>query len=155
VNIRDRKIKSEYGSELMRARFYAKVVVNGTSGCHHWQGCLQSRGYGQVRIDGVIYYAHRLGWELTRGFIPEGLNVLHKCDNPKCVNPEHLFLGTQKDNIRDMMAKRRHPRTKDQSKYTDEQRRVLKRKHKRRWYERNRAYVAEYNRTYRHRLQKG
>ena len=105
--LRDRKVASVFGSELMRARFAAKVKVNDATGCHEWQGCFQSCGYGQIRLEGKVHYAHHLAWRLRCDDIPRGMRVLHKCDNPKCVNVEHLFLGTQADNMADMKAKKR------------------------------------------------
>jgi len=110
MNIRDRKIKS--AGALLRARFDAKVKIV-ASGCHEWQGCLQSRGYGQIRFDGASHYAHRLAWEMANGKTAGKMYVLHRCDNPKCVNSEHLFIGSQADNLADMRAKgRRNHRRK-------------------------------------------
>ncbi len=74
--------------------------------CVVWQGLI-SNGYGQVYKDGKTRWAHRVAWEITNGSIPKGLNVLHKCDNKPCVNPEHLFLGTQSDNLKDSVRKGR------------------------------------------------
>ena len=95
--------------ERVEKRFWAKV--NKTDGCWLWTGCLsgnrRSAGQPQFRIANKTFYSHRVVWEMTYGDIPAGLNVLHKCDIPFCVNPEHLFLGTQADNIRDMDAKGR------------------------------------------------
>ena len=68
------------------------------------------RGGGYIPIcrDGVIRYLHRVMYEQAAGLIPSGMNVLHKCDLPECINPSHLFLGTQADNVRDMTRKGRH-----------------------------------------------
>lgn len=67
-----------------------------------------SNGYGRFSFKGIRYYAHRVSWILYKGDIPNGLNVLHECDNPICCNPDHLFLGTQSDNALDMVSKNRH-----------------------------------------------
>lgn len=91
-------------------RFWSKV--NRTSGCWLWTAAVNKGGYGkfgQGPKGGRTLPAHRVAWELTHGPIPEGLCVLHKCDNPPCVNPDHLCLGTLSDNSRDMVAKRRNP----------------------------------------------
>lgn len=77
------------------------------NGCHEWLGARNRRGYGNINVDGKSLKAHRVAWELYLGTIPDGLCVLHKCDNPPCINPEHLFLGTRQDNIDDMFSKGR------------------------------------------------
>lgn len=64
-------------------------------------------GYGQVRLGAKMVRAHRLAWTMFNGPIPDGLNVLHACDNPACCNPAHLWLGTQRDNVQDMLRKKR------------------------------------------------
>jgi hypothetical protein len=87
---------------------WARVDKSNASGCWVWTGARKSGGYGHFhhRDHGLIK-AHRASWIVTNGEIPAGLIVCHKCDNPPCVNPSHLFLGTKKDNTRDMMAKGR------------------------------------------------
>lgn len=88
------------------ARFWSKVD-QAEDGCWLWQGTLLRQGYGCIKIAGQMYKAHRLAYQYTHGPIPQGLLICHKCDNPRCVRPDHLFLGTQKDNMADMSAKGR------------------------------------------------
>jgi hypothetical protein len=75
--------------------------------CWNWQSRIDSKGYGHMRFGGREMLAHRLAWLLFRGEDPGARFVLHKCDNPLCVNPDHLFLGDAGDNIRDCGAKGR------------------------------------------------
>ena len=75
--------------------------------CWEWLGCVGDNGYGQGGTKDNRYLAHRFAWQFHYGEIPKGMLVCHHCDNPSCVNPIHLFLGTQKDNIRDMDKKGR------------------------------------------------
>lgn len=86
--------------------FWHKALVG--DGCWEWQASTYGIGYGQFHRDGVMTPAHRMAWQLTHGSIPDGMVVCHRCDNPPCVRPDHLFLGTNKDNSRDMVAKGRH-----------------------------------------------
>lgn len=83
-----------------------------TNGCYNWQLSTSSNGYGKYFSQEQRRYvaAHRRIWELTKGAIPEGLYVCHKCDNKRCINVEHLFIGTPKDNILDMVAKDKQPK---------------------------------------------
>ncbi len=86
--------------------FWAKVSK--TESCWIWTAALVSGGYGGFKTPLGIRRAHRFSWELSNGKIKGGLHVLHKCDNPKCVNPDHLFIGTPQDNANDRNSKGRH-----------------------------------------------
>ena len=80
-------------------------------GCVIWLGLVNNMGYGRLSANGKMQYVHRLALELNYGEkVPAGLNVLHKCDIPTCINPDHLFLGTHADNAADKVVKNRHPR---------------------------------------------
>lgn len=89
-------------------RFWCKVSKG--DGCWEWIACRTLDGYGRIAVNGKVLRAHRVSWELHFGPIPAGLDVLHECDNPPCVNPSHLFLGTDIDNAADKAAKGRAPR---------------------------------------------
>lgn len=78
--------------------------------CLEWSGYRDRKGYGQLRHAGRTRFAHRVAWSAANGPIPDGLCVLHRCDNPSCVRADHLFLGTNADNVRDRDAKGRTPR---------------------------------------------
>lgn len=86
-------------------RFWQNVGVS--ADCWEWQGTKDSKGYGLITDRRKNIGAHRLSWQLCYGPIPDGLYVCHSCDNPSCVRPEHLFLGTNQDNQRDASAKGR------------------------------------------------
>lgn len=95
----------------LRERFYKKAIVR--DGCWGWDGCKDGSGYGRI---GLVtekgkrsIQASRASWMIHNGPIPQGIHVLHRCDNPECANPDHLFLGTNLDNIADMVAKGRAP----------------------------------------------
>lgn len=91
--------------EPLEKRFWRKVEKTGT--CWLWTGAKFENGYGAIWTNPDTQRAHRVSWELNCGKIPLGLIVCHKCDNPPCVRPDHLFLGTLSDNRKDMVQKRR------------------------------------------------
>jgi hypothetical protein len=91
-------------------RFWAKVDKNAPGGCWLWTACRNQLGYGEFSVKNRSMWAHRVAWELVNGPIPNGLEICHNCptgDNPSCVNPEHMFLGTHADNLRDAIKKQR------------------------------------------------
>jgi hypothetical protein len=88
-------------------RFWSKVLTGEDDVCWEWQACYTGIGYGQFGYKGKNILSHRFSYLLNKGPIENGLHVLHKCDNPKCVNPSHLFLGTAQDNMIDMNNKGR------------------------------------------------
>lgn len=96
----------------VEGRFWSKVLKGTDQECWLWNASRIKDGYGKFSVSGVYQQSHRISWQLTNGPIPDGLCVLHRCDNPPCVNPNHLFLGTNLDNVRDMFAKGRNPSRK-------------------------------------------
>ena len=93
---------------------FNKRYIKKPNGCWEWTGCKKSSGYGQLSIAGKgAVAAHRISFEIHNGPIPKGLFVCHKCDNPSCVNPKHLFVGTSYDNVMDCVRKGRHAGSKN------------------------------------------
>lgn len=91
--------------ESDEARFWSKVEMIPESSCWHWTGAKNGKGYGVMH--GRTRLAHRFSYELHNGPIPEGMLICHSCDSPLCVNKDHLFLGSHKDNTQDMVKKGR------------------------------------------------
>jgi hypothetical protein len=97
-------------------RFQAKIIVAGPDECWNWTACTTGAKalgrYGRFCLRNKRYYAHRVAWCVARGFpleyLTDDLAILHECDNPLCCNPAHLTLGTQLDNVRDMIRKSRN-----------------------------------------------
>jgi hypothetical protein len=93
-------------------RFWAKAQDQPGEDCWEWQASKDPKGYGHITINSKTVSAHRLAYATRRGSVPEGIFVLHACDNPGCVNPSHLFLGDGFDNQADKTNKGRHHSTK-------------------------------------------
>jgi predicted XRE-type DNA-binding protein len=94
--------------KTLEERFNENFIKLSDNECWEWKHIYSGEKYGQIKINGKTERAHRVAWELNIGKIPHGIDVLHHCDNPKCVNwIKHLFLGTQKDNMQDMKNKNR------------------------------------------------
>ena len=93
-------------------RFWSKVNIPNLNACWEWQAGKFPKGYGAFYFNGKCQRANRVSWILTKGEIPKGLKVLHSCDNPPCVNPLHLSLGTTADNMKDRDQRGRHKNMK-------------------------------------------
>jgi hypothetical protein len=94
-------------AKFVESRFWKKV--NKTEYCWEWMGSRHPDGYGYIIYNGFLARAHRVSWEIHFGTIPEGMIICHTCDNRGCVNPTHLFIGNQSDNVKDMINKGRSP----------------------------------------------
>jgi len=99
--------------------------INKTDGCWYWTGRERTKGYGGFTISNKECLAHRVSYEHFVGPIATGLFVCHRCDTPGCVNPAHLFLGTNSDNINDMYAKGRYPLQRLRDMPRDEKKRFV------------------------------
>lgn len=141
INICERcgKAYRTYPSKQGRSRFCSRVCQNGgplpvrfwarvrrSADCWEWQGAIDHKwGYGQISVAGKMQLAHRIAYKLAYGSLPDDLLVCHKCDNPRCVRPDHLFLGTSTDNAHDKVRKGRqadhHGEKNPHAKLTSEQ----------------------------------
>lgn len=88
-------------ADHLKNRLFNGISVNNSTGCWEWNKTKNNHGYGQLTVNKKTAFAHRLSYELFNGEIPNGSQVLHKCDNPSCINPAHLSIGTASDNMRD------------------------------------------------------
>ncbi len=96
-------------TQLLRERFMEKVRIGKKPNeCWEWLASVRNSGYGRIKIGDLTRSAHRVSYELHVGKIPNGICVCHHCDNKLCVRPNHLFLGTHRDNARDMVQKGKH-----------------------------------------------
>jgi hypothetical protein len=106
-------------------------VEEAENGCWNYTGARLEQGYGMIKYNGSMVRAHRLSYELHKGSIPENRIVMHTCDNPSCINPEHLKIGTYQDNTQDMIAKGRRVRgaqTNNKRFFTDDEVRRVRQK---------------------------
>lgn len=101
------RFRSKYAPMITPQEYIERSVVKDDAGCWIWQRSKQKRGYGTMQFKGKTMQAHRFSYQTLVGQIPEGMLVLHRCDVPLCINPEHLFLGTDEDNLNDCYAKGR------------------------------------------------
>lgn len=107
-----RKLYVKKGEDPSSPEHWARRLANGLNSaepgeCWEWQRTHNGQGYGAMRVAGKMVYAHRLAFELAGNVIPNGMHVLHKCDNPRCIHPEHLEIGTASKNMADCRARGR------------------------------------------------
>lgn len=98
---------------ILQERFDEKWTPEPFTGCWLWTSCVNRKGYGRFSVGGrtgSARIAHRVSWELYQGSIPKGMHVLHKCDTPECVNPDHLYIGINNDNVKDAIDRGHYAR---------------------------------------------
>ena len=93
--------------EKIKELLYSRIEINNKTGCYEWTRNINSRGYGQFWYKGKMHLAHRAMYEVHNNKIPKGLVIRHSCDNPKCCNPNHLIVGSHKENMKDMVDRKR------------------------------------------------
>lgn len=110
-------------------RFWRRVAVAGPDDCWPWIPDRGKGNYGGFWLNGTNRKAHRVSWEFTHGELPVGVDVLHKCDNPPCCNPAHLFIGTDADNVADKCSKNRQAKGDRNGSYTHPEKRPRGERH--------------------------
>ena len=103
-------MRSRPGTPLIDRLYAGLDRSQGEDGCWEWMHATDQHGYGVIRVDGKNHRPHRKLWEIEVGPIPEGKHLCHHCDNPRCSNPKHLFIGGQRENLRDASEKGRTAR---------------------------------------------
>jgi len=122
ARLTDKKTWKQYP---LKRRFVSKLKINSTNSCWEWLGSRLQRGYGRIGLNGKMITAHRASWLIYRGEIPRGKFVCHKCDNPPCVNPDHLFITTHKENMMDMVSKQRWSKKPKTAKQIESARKLM------------------------------
>lgn len=121
-------VYDDFSNELyidkIRSEMFVSSVMNPETGCIEWTGRLNPNGYGQMYYKGAQAWVHRVAWIVENGKIPKGEGhhgtcVCHKCDNPRCINTDHMFLGSITDNMKDRDRKGRGIGGKNQAKYVE------------------------------------
>jgi hypothetical protein len=97
----------DHNHRTLQARPAAKTTIDPLSGCHLWEGARNRDGYPRITLHGKTHALHRLVWTLKYGPIPPGMALCHRCDEPRCINPDHHFVGTHEANMADRRQKRR------------------------------------------------